>query len=88
MFDGHDFAKVASVNRALILLDEGDYYVKEHMLVSDGTAEPKGLFALRKCKVYMFTATMPDYWLRCVTEVFKVGSVVALVKVPSALEVI
>ena len=64
MRDGHDFLKLAErFPEELFLLDEGDIYVKEHMMVfEDGT--PKGLFALRKNKVIMFTATMPTYWLR------------------------
>ena len=62
----------------LILLDEGDCFVKEHMLVSDGVAESKVLFTLRTYKVNMFTTTISDYWLHCVLEVFKIGSALAL----------
>ena len=58
------------------------------MLDSDGRTEPKGLFALRKCRVFVFTATMHNYWLRCVCELFKVEQATALVKVASALEVL
>ena len=36
----------------------------------------------------MFTATMHNYWLRCVCELFKVEQATALVKVASALEVL
>ena len=48
------------------------------MLVSDGIAEPKVLFTLRKYKVNMFTTTISDYRLHCVLEVFKIGSTLAL----------
>ena len=36
----------------------------------------------------MFTATMHNYWLRCVCELLKVKQATALVKVASALEVL
>ena len=55
------------------MLDEGDIYVKYHMMVDARSDKPQGLFALRKSQVYLFTATMTPYWLKVVCALFEVG---------------
>ena len=55
---------------AYFLLDEADMFIKEH-LIEYKKGVKTGLNALRGLKGFLFTATLPEYWQRCVLNLFE-----------------
>ena len=54
---------------AYFLLDEADMFIKEHVIEYKKQTKT-GLNALRGVKGFLFTATLPEYWQRCVLHLF------------------